>query len=97
MNTQNVKTAAHESSERYFQKRNLKPSQIYDLFLFVKNAAGKSTGTSEPPSVPANAERLVMDMGDFDSLAVWIVDGWPVAASDEMILTHWDVSKGQLE
>ncbi len=70
--------------------------QVYELFLAVQRACGgRSTGTSEPPSVPADAEYLVIDQGEFDSLAVWLVEGVPVAASDEMNLTHWVISAGQ--
>lgn len=71
---------------------NLAPAHIYDLFCFVKAVCGSTTGTSEPPAVPANAEQFVMDMGGYDSMAVWVVDGWPVAASDEMTMTHWCIS-----
>ncbi|WP_157798840.1 hypothetical protein [Serratia marcescens] len=45
-----------------------------------------------PPSVPAEAEYFVVDEGDFDSLVVWVIDGWPVAASDEANWTYWQIN-----
>ena len=69
--------------------------QVYDLFCDVKAVCGRSTGTIEPPVVPDGAEEVFADFGDFDTIAVWIVDGWPVAASDQMTMTHWRVNSGQ--
>ncbi|EOY9202420.1 MULTISPECIES: ribulokinase [Serratia] len=66
--------------------------QVYDLFCFVKAVCGRSTGTSEPPVVPAGAVEVYADFGDFDTIAVWVVNGWPIAASDQMTLTHWSLN-----
>ncbi|MEA9392671.1 ribulokinase [Acerihabitans sp. TG2] len=90
MAPQNVKGATTKPTEASAQNPSgLTHSQIVDLFCFVTAVCGKSTGTIELPAVPADAEKCVVDMGAVDSIAVWLVDGWPVAASDEMTLTHW--------
>jgi hypothetical protein len=66
--------------------------QVYDLFCYVKEICGRSTGTSEPPAIPDGAEEVSADFGDCDTIAVWVVDGWPVAASDQMTMTHWSLN-----
>ncbi|WP_226020521.1 ribulokinase [Serratia symbiotica] len=101
MNTQNVNvnTAAQERSERYGKKTALKngglsDDQVYDLFCHVCHACGgRAIGTMESPALPADAEYLSIQLGDFDSLAVWLVDGWPVAASDEAVWIDWCIAE----
>ncbi|MEN3262546.1 hypothetical protein AAH678_28295 [Sodalis endosymbiont of Spalangia cameroni] len=74
----------------------LSVSQITDLFCFITEAAPCSTGTLLPPKVPDTAEYLcAVFAGSADSIAVWLVDGWPVAASDELCLVHWSLLDGQ--
>lgn len=67
----------------------LTTSQIYDLYRYITDVCHSSSGTISPPELPANAVKLVADFGDIDSITFWFVDSWPVAASDEMTLTHW--------
>lgn len=95
MNTQNVnvKTAASESTERWEKSDNsgLTVPQVYDLFCHVVTACGRSTGTLEPPYVPAAATEFFADFGEFDSISVWVLDGWPIATSDQMAMIHWSL------
>jgi len=96
MTPQNVNSATTKPTAASAQTNSsLTVSQVYDLFCFVKGGCGRSTGTSEPPAVPAGAVEVYADFGDFDTIAVWIVDGWPVAASDQMTMTHWRMNAGQ--
>lgn len=67
----------------------LSESQVYDLFCFVISSSGCSTGTIEPPELPAGSEYFFITMGNFDCFTVYLVNGFPVAASDEMSMTHW--------
>ncbi|WP_262216183.1 ribulokinase [Serratia ficaria] len=94
MAQQNVKGATTKpTAASAVMNGDLSDAQVYDLFRHVQRACGgRSTGTMAPPSVPAEAEYFVLDEGDFDSLAVWVVDGWPVAASDEANWTHWQIN-----
>ncbi|WP_048795507.1 MULTISPECIES: hypothetical protein [Serratia] len=93
MAQQNVNSATTKPTAASAQTNcDLTVSQVYDLFCFVKAVCGRSTGTSEPPVVPAGAVEYYADFGDFDTIAVWVVNGWPVAASDQMTLTHWSLS-----
>ena len=76
----------------YTNSEHLTVPQVYDLFRYVCDAAGRSTGTLRPPDLPAEAEYLYVAFdGHADSVAVWLVDGWPLAASDEMSLVHWSL------
>ncbi|WP_273974764.1 MULTISPECIES: hypothetical protein [Serratia] len=76
----------------YTNSEQLTVPQVYDLFRYVCDAAGRSTGTLLPPDLPEDAEYLYVAFdGHADSVAVWLVDGWPLAASDEMSLVHWSL------
>jgi len=76
----------------YTNSEHLTVPQVYDLFRYVCDAAGRSTGTLLPPDLPEDAEYLYVAFdGHADSVAVWLVDGWPLAASDEMSLVHWSL------
>ena len=78
----------------YTNSEHLTVPQVYDLFRYVCDAAGRSTGTLRPPDLPAEAEYLYVAFdGHADSVAVWLVDGWPLAASDEMSLVHWSLRR----
>ncbi|HBH6890298.1 ribulokinase [Serratia bockelmannii] len=96
MSQQNVKGATTKPTAASAQTHGrLTVPQVYDLFCYVQAVCGRTTGTIEPPAVPANAEEVFADFGDFDTISVWLVDGWPVAASDQMTMTHWHVNAGQ--
>lgn len=96
MAQQNVQGATTKPTAASAQTNSdLTVPQVYDLFCYVKAVCGRSTGTIEPPVVPAGAEELFADFGDFDTISVWIVGGWPVAASDQMTMTHWRMNSGQ--
>lgn len=76
----------------YTNSEHLTVPQVYDLFRYVCDAAGRSTGTLLPPDLPEEAEYLyIAFFGQPDSVAVWLIDGWPLAASDEMNLVHWSL------
>ncbi|WP_236712528.1 hypothetical protein [Serratia symbiotica] len=47
----------------------------------------------ESTALTADAEYLSIQLGDFDSLAVWLVDSWPVAASDEAVWIDWCITQ----
>lgn len=80
----------------YTNSEHLTVSQVYDLFQHVCAVAGKSTGSLLPPVLPPEADYLYVAFdGCPDSLAVWLVDGWPQAASDEMSLVHWSLLERQ--
>lgn len=74
MAQQNVKGATSKPTAASALKNGGRSDQqVYELFLAVQRACGgRSTGTSEPPSVPADAEYLVIDQG---SLTLWPF-GW---------------------
>lgn len=93
MTQQNVKGATTKpTAASSLFNGGLSDEQVYDLFNYVLHACeGLSTGLMAPPSVPAEAEYFVIEEGDFDALSVWIVDGWPVAASDQANWTHWQI------
>lgn len=94
--TQNVQGATTKPTAASAQTNSaLTVPQVYDLFCYVKAVCGRSTGTIEPPVVLAGAEELFAGFGDFDTISVWIVGGWPVAASDQMAMTHWRMNSGQ--
>jgi hypothetical protein len=95
MAQQNVKGATTKpTAASALNNGGLSDTQVYDLVRHVQLACGgRTTGTMAPPSVPALAEYFVLAEGDFDSLAVWVVDGWPVAASDEANWTHWQIAE----
>ena len=96
MHPQNVNSATSKPTAASAQTNcGLTVPQVYDLFCYVKAVCGRSTGTIEPPVVPAGAEEVFADFGDFDTISVWIVKGWPVAASDQMTMTHWSLSTGR--
>ncbi|WP_105655869.1 hypothetical protein [Cronobacter dublinensis] len=80
MNTQNVKTAAQESSGRP-ETNALSMLQILDLFLYIMaNSEGqKQPGFFVPPD---NGEIFVIQsVGEIETLIVWMLDGWPLAAA----------------
>ena len=79
------------ASEKSRTNGDLSPNQLYEIYCYVRNS-GKTTGTIEPPQLPAKAEQYIIDFGLFDSISVWILDGWPIAASDEMTMTHWSIA-----
>ncbi|EMF07185.1 hypothetical protein [Serratia marcescens] len=95
MQPQNVNDATTKPTAVSAQNNDgLSDAQVYDLFRQVQNACGsRSTGTMAPPAVPTEAEYFVIEEGDFDSLVVWGVDGWPIAASDEANWTHWRINE----
>jgi hypothetical protein len=92
----NINSATIKSTAASVAQTNcdLSVPQVYDLFCFVQAVCKRSTGTIEPPVVPAGAEEVFADFGDFDTISVWIVEGWPVAASDPMTRTHWCMKLG---
>ena len=96
MQPQNVNGATTKPTAASAQTSSaLTIQQVYDLFCYVKAVCGRSTGTIEPPVVPAGAEEVFADFRDFDTISVWTVGGWPVAASDQMTMTHWCVNSEQ--
>lgn len=98
MTPQNVNGATTKPTAASAQAQTnccLSVPQAYDLFCYVKAVCGRSTGTIEPPVVPVGAEKVFADFGDFDTIAVWFVDGWPLVASDQMTMTHWRLNSGQ--
>ena len=93
MAQQNVKGATSKPTAASALKNGGRSDQqVYDLFCYVKAVCVRSTGTIEPPVVPAGAEEVFAAFGDFDTISVWIVGGWPVAASDQMTMTHWSMN-----
>lgn len=92
MAQQNVKGATTKPTAASAQKQTnccLTIPQVYDLYCHVIHACGHSTGSIKPPVLPKEAEELYADFGDFDTISVWVVDGWPIAASDQTTMTHW--------
>lgn len=69
----------------------LNTNQLNDIFVFLVRICKEKKGIINSSSIPKNAEQIVVDEGLFDSLKVWFLDGWPIAASDEMSALHWSI------
>jgi hypothetical protein len=79
----NVKTAGEETAGRCDQNTCLTDRQIIDLFNWVFAATDDIPGAKcHDFTPPADAEELnVFEKGIPDYCAVWISNGWPVAAA----------------
>lgn len=91
MNTQNVNTAASESSERWVVKdsnNRLTHDQILDVYGYIQSC-GQSTQSPLPPEPPMGADEYIALTEGPDVYTIWILNGWPVMAIDEMSLSSW--------
>lgn len=79
MHTQNVKTAAPESSERWGGKFTM--PHLTDLFLYVMvNSEGqKQPGIFVPP--PEGDLHIAVREDGGETVIVWTQNGWPLAAA----------------
>jgi hypothetical protein len=103
MNTQNVKTAAQESSERWCETKlvtgdgSLTPDQVFDLYNFVVEH-GQNTGSIGFPNIPEGSERFTVFYHlSPDSWGIWIHNGWPIAASDDMCSIYYVISQEEVK
>ncbi|QKJ09391.1 hypothetical protein HRD68_00765 (plasmid) [Yersinia massiliensis] len=91
MHTQTTSTSnppLQEPTERY----GFTEAMFWDVYQHVISlVGGHSTGTIESPALPADAVCLTVNCGP-DYYSVWLVDSWPVAASDELCMIHWCIS-----
>jgi hypothetical protein len=79
MHTQNVNTAAQESSERWEEKITM--PQLTDLFLFVM-VNGMEQNQPEIFVPPMDSNLLMAISEDSgETVIVWTVNGWPIAAA----------------
>lgn len=62
----------------------LSNDQAWDLHEYV-TAVGRETRTMEPPRVPDRSVSVYAWDGP-DAYTVWLLDGWPVAASNEVAM-----------
>lgn len=93
MNTQNVNITASESSERWGVKADknnnrLTHDQIMDVYGYIQ-ACGWSTQSPFPLEPPVGADEYIALTEGPDVYTIWIQDGWPVMAIDEMSLSSW--------
>ena len=80
MNTQNVNTAAPESSGRC-EKKPLSMNQLTDLFCYIMAC---SQGQKQPAFfIPPKDGDLIVAVSEDGSqtVIVWTLNGWPLAAS----------------
>jgi hypothetical protein len=79
MHTQNVKTAAPESSERWGGKFTM--PHLTDLFLYVmiNSEEQKQPGIFVPP--PEGDLHIAVREDGGETVIVWTQNGWPLAAA----------------
>lgn len=65
----------------------LSNDQAWDLHDYV-TSVGRETRTMEPPQVPDQAVSVYAWDGP-DAYTVWLLDGWPVAASNDVAMVSW--------
>lgn len=81
MHTQNVKTAAPESSRKMGEGQAYTLSQMIDLFAWV---LGHSRNQKQPAIFvpPVNGDLMVARSDELnETILIWTVDSWPVAIS----------------
>ncbi|PVZ84153.1 hypothetical protein C9426_23885 [Serratia sp. S1B] len=74
-------------NQKVGRKNELNSNQLNDVFEYVRSV-GKVTKRID---IPQQAEKFVVDAGLFDSLFVWVMNGWPIAAFDQMDSTYWAI------
>lgn len=68
----------------------LTTDQAMDLYNYVVSN-GKGTGSCAAPEVPKNAEEMNILTDGMDVYTVWIIDGWPTIASEELSMCSWSI------